>query len=158
MLTRPFQRLLASALLALPLLVLPGCQIDSSNLPSADDAINKAQQATDRAQQWVDANREVARRVDRMWRAYDQGNLDQASNELAALRQSVNWDEGILAHDELRTRILEGGTGIYEALDQPDKAQALLQEVLPHLDGETGRRWEAALQAYQDAGTQQPAE
>jgi tetratricopeptide (TPR) repeat protein len=145
----PFLRrttvLALAAGLGLSAALLTGCQTDT------DTAIDKVQEATDRAQAWLEKHRSLARDVDEMWRAYEQGNTEQAAQALDRVRERVNWDEGLLANDSLRTRLLEGGTQIYEALDRPDQARALLEDALPHLDGSARDRWQQALEQYEQA-------
>jgi len=127
---------------------LAGCQSDT------DSTLDRIQDATDRAQAWVEKHRDLARDVDQMWSAYEQGNTEEAAQALDRVRDRVNWDEGLLANDSLRTRLLEGGTQIYEALDRPEQARAFIEDALPHLDGATRERWQQALQAYEEAAAQ----
>jgi tetratricopeptide (TPR) repeat protein len=135
---------LAALAVALGLGLFTGCQTD------ADSAIDKVQKATDQAQAWLDRNRDLARDIEEMGRAYQQGNTEQAAQALDRIRDRVNWDEGLLANDFLRTRLLDTGTSIYEAMDRPEKARALLESALPHLDGPARERWQQALNTYQN--------
>ena len=138
--TTAFGAVLA-AVLVLP---LAACQTD------ADSAIDSIQETTDRAQAWLDRNRGLARDIEDMARSYEQGNTEQASQALDRIRERVNWSEGLLANDSLRTRLLESGTSIYEALDRPEEARAMLESALPHLEGPARERWQQALDTYRD--------
>lgn len=141
--TRRFSLLCACVAGALVLLLpLAGCQTD------ADSAIDSLQETTDRAQAWLDRNRGLARDIEAMARSYEQGNTEEAAHALDRIRERVNWSEGLLANDSLRTTLLESGTRVYDALNQPEKAEALLESALPHLDGPARERWQTALATY----------
>lgn len=148
-----FFGLVLSGLLALTLV---GCGGSSNDASQADSIIDRVQNATDRAQTWLDENRQVARDVEQMWREYQAGDNTRAAALLDSLRARVEWDKGLIANEALRNQLLEGGTQVYEQLGRPEDARAMLQEALPHLDGEARQRWEEALRKLDEGQPQEP--
>lgn len=150
--TRFLVGFVAALLLAVP---LAGCGGNESE-SQADSIIDRVQDATDRAQRWIDENRQTARDIEQMWREYRNGDLARAATVLDSLRTEINWEEGLLANEELRNHLLEGGTQVYEQLGRPQEARRLLEDALPHLDGEARQRWEETLRQLEQNASDEP--
>ena len=82
--------------------------------------------------------------------AYERNDMQRAAAELDSLRGTINWDK--MASPQMRDRILTIGTEVYAALDRPQDAARLIENALPHLDGELKAQWND-LRARLESGT-----
>jgi len=132
---------LTTGLLALVLmLAIAGCQSEDTDTDTAS--------RLDQAREWVDQKTALVKDVGEMIDAYERNDMERAAAELDSLRGSINWDE--MASPDVRDRILTIGTEVYAALGRPEDAARLIENALPHLNGELRTQWDALRARLED--------
>ncbi len=126
---------------AVLLMPLAGCQTEDGQTASS---------RLDQARQWVEDQSDMIKDVGEMVDAHERNDMERAAAELDSLRGSINWDK--MGSPEMRDRILMIGTEVYAALDRPEDAARLIENALPHLDGELKAQWDD-LRARLESGT-----
>lgn len=112
------------------MLAIAGCQSDDTDTSSR----------LDQAKEWVDQKTALVKDVGEMIDAYERNDMERAAAELDSLRGAINWDR--LGSPEMRDRLLTIGTEVYAALDRPEDAARLIENALPHLEGDLRAQWD----------------
>jgi len=118
---------------------LTGCQSEEQTDRSPEGADDIASQI-DRARAWVEGKTAMIRDAGEMIDAYERGDMARAGAMLDSLQGSIDW-EG-MGGPEMRDRILTIGTEVYAALDRPEEAARLIENALPHLEGDLHAQWD----------------
>ncbi len=128
---------------------LTGCQSDGQTDGSSEEADDVASQL-DRARAWVEDKTAMVQDAGEMIDAYERRDMERAGAMLDSLQGSIDW-EG-MGGPEMRDRILTIGTEVYAALDRPEEAARLIENALPHLEGDLRTQWDE-LRARLDDGS-----
>ena len=126
-------RLLVGLLL---LFVVAGCQSDEGERPTVESTKQWFQEKVGEAEELRDAVRDVGE----VLQAYQDDDLDRAVSKLDSLKGTINWEK--LGSPEMRDRILTVGTEVYASLDRPEDAARLIENALPHLEGDLRAQWD----------------
>jgi len=118
---------------------LTGCQSDGQTDGVSDEADDIASQL-DRARAWVEDKTAMVQDAGEMIDAYERGDMERAGTMLDSLQGSIDW-EG-MGGPQMRDRILTIGTEVYAALDRPEEAARLIENALPHLEGDLRAQWD----------------
>lgn len=94
----------------------------------------------EKARAWIERQSGTIQDIGEMIDAYERNDMQRAAAEMDSLRGAINWEK--LGGPEMRDRILTIGTEVYAALDRPEDAARLIENALPHLDGELRTQWE----------------
>ncbi|PEN14194.1 hypothetical protein CRI94_03905 [Longibacter salinarum] len=122
----------ALSFLIVVLLLFAGC--------GGSEGDSSATEQFDRARAWVEQQSAVVKDVGEMIDAYERNDMKRAAAEMDSLRGKLNWEE--LGSPQMRDRILTIGTEVYAALDRTEDAARLIENALPHLDGELRTQWD----------------
>jgi ABC-type glycerol-3-phosphate transport system substrate-binding protein len=118
---------------------------------------SEAGSSFDRARTWIEQQSATIQNVGEMIDAYERNDMQRAAAEMDSLRGTINWEK--LGGPEMRDRILTIGTEVYTALDRPEDAARLIENALPHLDGDLRTRWDDLRSRLEDGtlpGTLEP--